>query len=235
MDRLNVVSLNEVVHDYLLQNDLNTDSYLKIKSFAIRLLTRLNLTTLRNIVVAELYPDQINTVLLPPDFISEEKVGLSVRGEIFLLSKDDNIKNPDLMSCGVMQRDTTEEKIYFNPIYLHGEYRHFYGIHDSRTKVRYRIDHIRNRMTLKGELPVGEPLYLEYISSGVEPTGNTVIPLIAEDCMQHGLAWLMSPRDQILLANFEKSEIELRNQRFQFTWKEMQDAFNNTISRAVVR
>ena len=134
-----------------------------------------------------------------------------------------------------MQRDTTEERIYFYPIFLHGKYRHFYGVHDSRTKVRYKIDHIRNRMTLKGELPVGEPIYLEYISSGVKPTGDTVIPLIAEDCMLHGLAWHLSPQNQILLGNFEKSEIELRNQRFAFTWKEMQDAFNNTISRAVIR
>lgn len=231
-----VITLQEIVDNVL--NDLKNyseENYKRYLQWAIRGALKLNIYHLKDSTrYAKLPVTSINTADLPDDFVDYKKIGLCINGKIWTLSRSDNMCMTITEECG--EETNTNTKI--ESFVVDGTY---YGLGGGYNISNFQIDYVNRRIKLDGNIPGGY-IILEYTSTGIELSGNIILPIIALEAL---IAWVHFKRtefdggnpSQIQVAEsrwiFECEQIE--NIQKGFTYDEIRDVFLRNTHQSIKR
>lgn len=200
MDSPGIVNLDYVTKRVMLDLDYtDAHKYQKILQIAIDGLGELSKFVSQKVKVKYLTIDTNNlTVDLPSDFMKISKIGFERNGRINPINLNNNlILARDMDKCGTPQNvneaTCSADNVllyptygyYFAPHFRNGRYvGELYGIGGGQSEIEYRLDEERRQLTLsnqfftegdnQNQIQVTE-IILEYVSTGVEPGGSTVI------------------------------------------------------------
>jgi len=240
-------NIAEIVYDYINETGNYTmKDFMRLSQIVIRGITKLNIRNLHRVEVADL---EVNTELyttdLPDDYIDWVRLGLDYDGRLYPISHNPNLILPRGEDCGVEDRDvanintnvittSTTSPVLYLPFYTSGTYTPaIYGLSGGWADMFFRIDDEYRRIILEGEMPVGHVnIRLEYISSGVSLTTQTVIPLQAKEVLIAWLRWRTSiddpgtPFNKVLeFKNLYGTELaELDSIEYKLTLDQLRDA-----------
>jgi hypothetical protein len=136
-------------------------------------------------------------VNLPTDYLSYSKIAVVKDGALWVLTLNENMPLARDMECGEETNENTALVEGDNAAYFIGHY------HDSlwvprayamgggfNTEGYYRIDHKMNRIQFQDTTAMeGTTIVLEYVSSGVDVTGQTLIPRAAVPVIKGYIHW----------------------------------------------
>lgn len=169
--------------------------YKYLEQIIIECYTNLNIFHLNNIEVVYLRMSDAKTVDLPADFIDYTKIGIPINGKLKVLTKNQNILLPrefeDGEEVGNTDNSTSTDtsSIYFVGHFRHGRYvGGLYGAPGGRDQAYYRVDKEMRTIAFTGSVPRSE-IVLEYISSGVKLSGQTIIPRECVGLLQNYAQW----------------------------------------------
>lgn len=233
----NVYTLAYVVDSCLADiNETEGMRFMQFLKWAIDGYRKLNLSSLLpNIKSVMLDVDpSTNTAKLPIDFIDYTKIGLCVNGVILNLDMHDELCLHDYATsvCGCTDSDinTAIENVnsnvigsggyawvgdtWFYPYYQHyhnGQFTAgYYGLGAGFGKTGYRINRELNCIQLNSNIQSGKIL-LEYKSSGLDATGNAIVPQTALLALQ---AWVHYRRLTFSTDRNDKMQAELFRRQF---------------------
>lgn len=187
------VNLDYVVRNALIDmNDFSMENYKRFLQWAVRGFTDLNLFVVENIRVEYLKLSSAKTATLPSDFIDYTKIGMEINGQIWTFTLNDKMVLPRKTDdCGETlptNTQTLDDKVtgqaslvpnfgyYFAMHFRNGQYvGEMYGLGGGFNNAYFRIDHERNQIAFDSEIPTDE-IILEYKSSGISASGETLIP-----------------------------------------------------------
>jgi len=180
-------TLKEVVLDVIngMGKRANMQYYYKFLQFAIRGYKKLNLFHMPMGKVAYLDVSDLNTIILPADYLSVIAVGVPYKGRIWTFTKDQMLVSPDSIDCGEDAIDTDEGEgvTKGSTEMLNG-----YGSAGGVNEVYFKVDLPNNRIILNGIIP-NDKVTLSYISTGISMSETTFIPKIAEDALIAFVHW----------------------------------------------
>jgi len=183
-----VASIMNRLKDYSMRN------YSFLEQIVIEGYTELNLWHLDNIEVVYLKMSEAKAVSLPCDFVDWTKIGIPINGKLRVITNHKKIllprKFPDGEPVGNTDSgETSDVNIYFidhirSDQYMGG----LYGVPGGVDKVYYRFDRENRQLVFSGAAPRSE-IVLEYISSGVNLEGGTIIPIEAVPALRAYALW----------------------------------------------
>ena len=164
--------------------------------------TDLNLWHLDNIEVVYLRMSDAKTVDLPCDYVDYLKIGIPINGHIRVLTKNDRMLLPrkfadgeDVGNTDAGSIDYTSAPIYFIDHFRNGQFvGGLYGMPGAVDEAYYRIDRENRQIIFTGSIPRGE-VVLEYVSSGIDLGGTTVIPREAVPALRAFALWQIIEND----------------------------------------
>lgn len=180
--------------------DYSMRHYSFLEQIVIEGYSELNLWHLDNIEVVYLRMSEAKTVDLPSDFVDWLRIGVPMAGKLRVLTKHDKILFPRKFEDGedVGNTDdggTTQEYLYFSDHFRDGQFvGGLYGIPGGVDQAYYRFDRERRTIIFSGSIPRAE-IVLEYISSGVNLQGTTVIPREAVPALRAYALWQLIEND----------------------------------------
>lgn len=186
-------------------NDLR-DYSMRHYSYMERIVTRkyidLNLFHLNNIEVVYLRMSEAKTVDLPNDFVDWHRIGIPTNGRLRVLTNHDKILLPRTFADGADVGNTDDGNtiatgsIYFAPHFRNGQFvGGLYGYPGGVDDAYYRLDREMGTIVFGGTVERGE-IVLEYISTGVKISGQTVIPREAAETLIAYLHWQVVENDR---------------------------------------
>ena len=214
---LGTTTINYVVMSILNRlRDYSMRDYSYIQQLVIEGYTELSLWHLENIEVVYLRMSAAKTVDLPADFVDYVKIGIPVQGRIRVLTQDKSILFPRKLEDGADvgntdDPDTPTGAIYFVDHFRGGQFvGGLYGLTGGVDQAYYRIDKERRQIVFSGSVTRSE-IVLEYISSGVNLQGTTVIPREAVPALRQYVLWQMIENDPKVNGN----EKERKKQQYE--------------------
>ena len=217
------VNLSYVSNTVLMdRDDWTTHQKKKIFQYAVIGFTQLSLYAINNVKVAYLKLSAINTVDLPDDYIDVSKIGMEFGGQIVTLTRRDNMPLPrETDDCGnelgvpsALAQEPDGSIYGYNGYYFATHWRNgqyvgeLYGTEGGRNFGYYRIDLERRQIVFNHEIgQITKPIILEYLSSGVEACGETVVP---RQCVEALRTWIHGQ-----LARYDKSVAQSEKARLQ--------------------
>lgn len=195
--------------------EYNTKNYEYYMQLAVEGLKELNIyDNAKNIEVAYLTMDAMNTVALPVDFIDYSKIGIVINGQVWTLTVNEKIALPRLEKCGEKigniaagsPNDTYEGYVWADH-FKDGQYvGGLYGVGGGFNMAYYRVDESKRRIIFNGSVPKGE-IVLEYISSGIKKRGGTMIREIFIEPLRRWVLWQRVEHDnRVPLAEKDRKE-----------------------------
>ena len=194
----------------------------------------LNINYQQTVKVAYLEMNQANIVALPIDFVEYSKIGINACGNIWTLSVNNNMILPRVEKCGYTIREVcrceTNDGVAFDPPqegvefvghWWNGLYNnHLFGAGGGFNIGYYRIDKEYNRIVFNPEMPK-LPIILEYVSNGLNYSGDTIIPELAVDYLVRYVI-----NEEYMFGNYNGYDKqimakELDAARHQFNWNKM--------------
>jgi len=112
-----------------------------------------------------------NTVPLPLDYVNYVVVGYVKDGIAIPLTYNSSIATPTSFVCGENVNEYNEKRICVPEFYNRGSW---FGAKGGQSGFDFKIDKRNRRIILLGSLP-GQQLYLEYTTSGISITEDTLI------------------------------------------------------------
>jgi hypothetical protein len=210
-------TINYVVMSVLNRlKDYSMRHYSFLEQICIEGYTELNLWYLDNIEVVYLRMSDAKTVDLPPDYVDYTKIGVPVAGKLRVLTNNQNILLPREFQDGEPVGNTDDaQTIGYDAVYFIDHFRNgqfvggMYGFPGANDQAFYRVDRESRTIVFSGSIPRGE-VVLEYISSGVNLSGTTVIPREAVPALRAYLQWILIENDSKVSA----SEKERKKNQF---------------------
>lgn len=197
-----VKTINYVVMSVLNRlRDYTMRDYSFLEQIIIEGYSELNLWHLDNIEVVYLRMSEAKTVDLPADYVDYCKIGIPINGKIKVLTNNENILLPRKFEDGtdVGNADETvsgDDGIFFIDHFRNGNFiAGLYGSTGGRDQAYYKIDRETRRIVFSGSVPRGE-IVLEYISSGVNLQGSTLIPAEAIPALRAYALWQLIENDR---------------------------------------
>lgn len=167
--------------------------YAKYMQILIDGLVQFNIQNPTNIEVASIPITTLNIINWPEDMTDYVLVGLVVNERIWSFTYNPNIALMTDFSCGTDTRSVTESNsnIYFMGGNSEGIYiPPTFGTGGGYNSNYFRIDKKRRLIIIEGELPSGNRnVYLQYLGTGIDLGGNTVIPRKIKPVLLAFLAW----------------------------------------------
>ncbi len=183
MDTKGMVTLNSVVSNAMLELDHPEEwERFRLYQFAIRGMREINLLHMKAVKTARLQMTEINTVILPDDFISFVALGTVFNGRFWVFTRDKKLMLSTTEDCGEENLDTDKTHDIGSAPNLQ-----MYGLPGGSNQYYYTMDLPNNRIIING-FPRGEVI-LKYISSGVSLDKETLVPAVAEDCLIAYIIW----------------------------------------------
>lgn len=143
---------------------------------------------------------ETNTVNLPQDYVDYSKVAVSLNGLVWTLTKNDKLHKPRGYLCGTdiltSSRGETEQVdtstwggYYFTDHLYSGRWvTDMYAIGGGFNTAYFTIDQERRQIVLNGTIPNNE-IILEYITTGIDLSEDTLIPVRALDAVKAYIHW----------------------------------------------
>jgi hypothetical protein len=190
-DTNGLITLKDVVVNTMM--DLGPEAqkaeYFRFMQWAIRGFGELKQFHLNYVKEVTLDITDINTVILPPDYVNFVSIGIGINGRMWTFTKDNTIISPEGESCGAEAfTDENGEGVSIGD----GGYVSGYGVPGGRNMAYYKLDLQNNRIILDQNLS-RTSVKLKYITSGINLDGPTYIPLMARECL---IAWVHWKRVQ---------------------------------------
>lgn len=127
-------------------------------------------------------------IYVPVDFIDYIRIGTPIQGLIYTLTRNENLEMPIGMECGVVTgaenvtQLPTVEPLYWNWTTVD------YASTGGHNFAYYRYDKENRRIVFKGDV-VGRSIIIEYITTGINMSGNTYVPREYMQLMKLYLNW----------------------------------------------
>lgn len=146
----------------------------------------LQLYAMDRVKTAYLTPNSVGIVNLPSDYVDYVSIGINVQGEMWTLGLNQNLigeGDPDI-NCGALVKETGQN-CYVAPGLQYNFSDHFrgaqyiggvYGLGGGLNGDYYKVDKRNRRIILRNNNLGNNKLVVEYISTGVEFCGDTLIP-----------------------------------------------------------
>lgn len=196
-----MIPLSEIVYNML--NDLgdySMNQYKRYMQWAIRKVTDMGLNISNHgIRTAYIQMNDNKTVDLPADYINYVKVGIRLNGQIWTLTRRDEIILPQTVENGAEVLDTANGEgvtinrgVPSNVLYYGDMWRGYYvnspyyAIGGGYNGAYYTEDKDNRRLVINGSVPRSE-VVLQYISSGISTDGDT---FVSRGCLEYLLASL---------------------------------------------
>ena len=198
---LGVTTINYVVMSVLNRlKDYSMRHYSFLEQVCIEGYTDLNLWHLDNVEVVYLRMSEAKTVDLPADYVDYLKIGIPMAGKLRVLTNHDKILFPREFQDGEPVGNTDDSSAVYESVYFIDHFRNgqfvggLYGIPGAVDQAYYRIDREERTIIFSGSIPRAE-VVLEYILSGVNLSGSTVIPREAVPALRAYLLWQLIEND----------------------------------------
>ncbi len=208
-----VMSVLNRLRDYSMRH------YSFLEQIVIEGYTDLNLWHLNNIEVVYYKMSDAKSVPLPPDFVDYCKVGIPIGGKIRVITRNPNILLPRTYEdtdpeeeVGHTDADNTSSgAIFFVDHFRNGQFvAGLYGLPGGLDHTEWNIDWERRQLVFGGSIPRTE-IVLEYISSGINLSGGTIIPREAAPALRQYALWQIIENDHKVSAN----EKERKKQQYE--------------------
>jgi len=196
------LSLGDIIHTFKAElGDYGMHNYSQYFSLAARCLTDINIHDLRQVRVHYGTIDSdLNTIPLPDDLENIIRVGVNVNERMWIIPQNRNIVIPREEDCGEEERDVDASNANINPtgesssrFYSHwrngGWVSNLYGTFGGFSDLFYRYDKERNRLLLEGNLSTDYDVVIEYVSTGISTSDETIIPLYVQEAILAYLRW----------------------------------------------
>lgn len=235
MDTPALVKIDQVVLSFLNEKDEGFENYMRYKQIIIEGLTQeLGVSHNEGIRVYYAVVDDVNSVLLPPDFIKESRIGIVVNGQVYTLTQNTGITFPGGQVCGVDEVNPDLLKTLNLPSSLNYAKGGGYNIGEFRVDRRERV--IRFRGNLKGEVIV-----VEYKSSGVSLDSETYIPTMVVPVLKEYLEYTLMKRSidvpENKVARYRKQYLEAKayyiKRKNPFNYMDVLDVINRGKTQGV--
>jgi hypothetical protein len=192
-------NINYIVYSIMLElEDMSTHRKGKLTQLAIKgFIRELRMSALPSVKAVYLNTNEINCIDFPKDYLYYTKIGVNIGNKIWTLTRNDNLvltRKED--ECGMEYRDVAAGNCscstgypfvpFWNGATWNGG---LYGVGGGiNSEGYYRIDFDKQRIQFDNRVPQTQIL-LEYVSSGVEPDGNMLVPEEAVNCLIAYVHW----------------------------------------------
>lgn len=179
----------------------------------------------------------LNAVGVPLDYIDYVRIGYEIDGEIWTLTKNNNIKLPRGLNCG------QEIAVDDTPMGSSSRWVDFSAT-GGHNVLYYRYDKDERRLIFEGD-GVGRVIQMDYISDGVSMDGETYVPAEMGSMLIDYLEWQLkkfgvkefkSNNDtEYYRREFSASRKEYTSSKLKFTADEVLDVLRGTYKQTVKR
>lgn len=223
-------TLSSIVDDVINEMGLSESEYIRLLRVAERGLMKINLNAIGGVSTQKIEVDEKTlTSPLPRDFAMFLKLGVIVNGKLYPLTMNDNIQINRDIDCDtvISQKDGAHYPL------------NRYSTRGGLPEIgNYRINSKMNRIEFSSNLNY-KSLILEYVSTGLNATGETYVPAIARETL---IAWTIwkyveytakyQNRIQYAESRFNSEYLNMRELMMP-TLDEMQDAFRQTLRQTI--
>ena len=134
--------------------------------------------------------DSKNCIEWPVDYVDYVRIGTPWNGQIHALTLNEKITGRIILACGTEEQNPE----LMNPV--NQPWIHAYGSSGGGNFMYYRSDKETHRIIFEGD-GVGRTIVLQYISSGVSATGETLIPFAMVKLLRKYLQWVYMDFDMV--------------------------------------
>lgn len=211
MDTSGLVKIDDIVRSYLNETGVGLENYWPIKQIVIEGLTNeLNVSHSDGIKVFYGQVNAVNILQLPGDFIKHTRIGVVLNGQVYTLTKNDNINLPDGEICGVEQVNADLLKELHIPVALN------YAKGGAYNFGEFRVDDAAKRIVFRGSLQ-GEIMVVEYRSSGISLEGETYVSVLAVPVLKEYVDYtLIKRRNDVSEARVRRSMVQFIDAKRKF-------------------
>lgn len=199
-----VVTLKAIVKNALWQAKRPTSDHARFYELAYRGYRELRLHHVREgVKLSKLTPDSINCVDFPEDMIDFVGIGVPVNGKLSLLTRDDDIIITTTLVGSVETQDNDAgEDVDIYDSTTDG----YYAKGGINYDGYYKIDWENRRIMLNSVTRT--EVILAYVSSGVNATGETYVPVKYEPALIAYIIWQDSRFDdkRIAIAQYYETQ-----------------------------
>src|ERR1017187_2313601 len=238
--------INEIVSGVRLRLKDKTQQRIKeYTQYAIDCLRELNISDATTIKAAMLTMNQSSrSCSFPSDMIDFTRIAIKINGCLYTLGNNENLELPTAQQCGIPIRDICNDN--FNPDAIQGgffwaagvwdgyNYTPMYSVGGGFSINYYRCDRKNRMFYFDGDI-MNYPVYIEYISDGVNLSGETIVPTIMLDVLRLYTIWQVTAYDpKANQYDKEKSQKLFEEARSKWEWRKFRESFslqeyNNTM------
>lgn len=187
MDIQGLISLKNIVDDYLLQLGKDESEYLRYLRLCERSITDMHLFSFGGVKVEKITIDKTKLYsAFPKDFSKFLKLGFIDGGEIVPIAMNSRLHISRGENCGevvdVQSLENEEVKFYNSGMDYYGE---------------IRLNETMNRIEFSSDIAFTE-LYLEYVSTGLNSSEETLIPIKYREYLIADLNWKAVQYDKLV-------------------------------------
>lgn len=188
-------------------NDPTTTHHMRYLQWAILGFRELNMFAINNVKVAYCTIKSNKTIDLPMDYLKYTKIGLCMGdgncsrvitlglNDTLCLSREHDDCGDDIVNAIAATISEDEIVGYYTTYYPYIDHWHngqyiggIYGLGGGFHKHYYREDKERHTIQFDSDVP-GGVIVLEYISTGIDSSGNTLIPVAAVQALRSYVHW----------------------------------------------
>jgi len=178
-----LISVNEAVSRYLLKYKLSTEDAFIYTEHACDVLRELHLYDLPNLVTEKVTVNALGIIEMPTDMIGFNGLYKFVDGYKWQFTQNDNIVTTTTITGGA----ETQDDDYGEGEAVKDPKTDMYGGVGAVNDYYYKIDWKARRIFLDGT--TSDTIMLEYVTSGIELTGTTYVPVMTLPVIDAYLKW----------------------------------------------
>lgn len=210
-----LVDVEYVTQNAIFEGMYDTEEHDRVMHFVIKALKDINIFHVVNKKVVKLTVGALNTVTLPDDYVDYLKIGTVFSNGLFwTFTKADSLSMAKTFDCGEEQRPNEQllqvapanTRVIFDNYKKINTYYNYTGGNNTQY---FRIDKENNRIVLKTD-NIGSEIEMEYVTTGINTTGDTIVPVMYNDTLVAFALWQMKLRTPRVPAN----EIEMSRQEW---------------------
>jgi hypothetical protein len=182
--------------------------------------------------------DSTGCVDYPVDMFDYIRIGTVINGQLYTLTRNDNLDMPIGLECGVVTGVDMGATLSGEPLYWNWSVTN-YTATGGNNFAYYRDDKANRRIVFKGDC-TGRSIVIEYVSSGVSLSGETFIPAELTQYLKLYLMWQLKlyagEKDvEYFAREFAIEKQRLMNYQWNFRPDEFLDMIRGTFTRAIKR
>lgn len=190
MDSPALLNIRQIVSSFMNRSSIDSTKFFeKYSAICCEILGDLNIYHVRLPKIAYLPVTDINTVILPPDFIQEIKPpSIIVNGLIYPLTELGTLPSRAAQDCGKDTNPPADNYTLETTTPYYGLWSYHLGTSGGTNICYYRFDMGLRVIVLSGAV-TGSTIYLEYTSTGISLDSDTAVPRELVPVVREYLNW----------------------------------------------